>query len=128
MEKVFATKGENRRLRTFFSNLWKRGMEDAGEANKTTEKATMNWKQYERHKTRKHRGRHVGGAGKEDYRRGDVKGEVKHMKRRMTKPEVGRAARKGITEIDTLGGYTQPAKEYARRRGMKLFHRGRRVV
>ena len=88
----------------------------------------MSWRRYERRKARQHRARHVGGTGKEDYRRGYVKGEVKHMKRRMTKPEVRRAWKKGITEIDTLSGYTEPAKEYARRRKMKLFHRAMRVV
>jgi len=126
MEKIFATKGENRRLRALFSNLWNCGVEDIVEANKTEKK--MNWKQYERYKARKHRGRHVGGPGREDYRRGSVKGEVKHMKRSMTKPEVIRAAKKGITEISALGGYTEPAKEYARRHEMRLFYRGRRVV
>lgn len=88
----------------------------------------MNWRKYERHKARKHRGQHVGGPGREDYRRGNVKGEVKHWKRRMTGPEVRKTARKGIGEISNKGGFTEPAKEYARRRGMKLFHRGRRVV
>jgi len=88
----------------------------------------MKWKRYERYKARKHRGRHVGGPRREDYRRGAVQGEVKHIKRRMTKPEVTRAVRKGITEIDTLGGYTEPAKEYARKYEIKLFHRGRRVI
>ena len=88
----------------------------------------MNWKQYEAYKARKHRAKHVGGPGREDYRRGSDKGEVKHMKRRMTKPEVIRAKRKGAKEIDALGGYTEPAEIYARRHKMKLFHRGRRVV
>jgi len=103
-------------------------MEDIGEAEKKTEKTIMSWQAYERRKARKHRGRHVGGPRREDYRRGDVKGEVKHMKRRMTKPEVMRVRRKGIKEIVTLGGYTKPAKGYARRHKMKLFHRGKRVV
>jgi len=52
------------------------------------------------------------------------------MKRPMTKPEIRRAVRKGITEIDTLGGYTKPAIEYALRNcpNLRLFHRGRLVV
>ena len=103
-------------------------MEDAGEANKTEVKTMTSWQEYERRKARKHRGRHVGGPGREDYRRGNVKGEVKHWKRRMSKPEVRKVARKGIKEISNLGGFTEPAKEYARRHKMKLFHRGRRVT
>jgi len=128
MEKVFAKKGEDRRLRALFSNLWECGMEDTDEAEETTEKTTMSWRGYERRKAREHRGQHVGGPKKEDYLRGNVKGEVKHMKRRMTKPEVMRARRKGVKEIEAVGGYTEPAKKYARKREMKLFHRGRRVV
>lgn len=130
MEKVFAKKGEDRRLGAFFSNLRKCRMEDTGEAKKTTEKTTMSWQEYERRKARKHRARHIGGPGREDYLRGDVKGEIKHMKRRMTKREVMRAVRKGITEIDTLGGYTKPAIEYILRYrpDVRLFHRGRHVV
>jgi hypothetical protein len=97
-------------------------------AKTETEKATMSWRDYERRKARKHRGRHVGGPGKEDYNRGGTKGEVKHMQRRMTKPEVIRARRKDIIEIDALSGFTEPAKKYARKRKMKLFQRGRQVV
>lgn len=89
---------------------------------------TTSWRRYERRKAREHRGKHVGGAGKEDYRRGNVKGEIKHTKRPMTKPQVMRTRRKGISEIEALGGFTEPAKKYARRREMKLFYRGRRVV
>jgi len=86
------------------------------------------WQEYERLKARKHRGKHIGGPGKEDYRRGSVKGEVKHWKRPVTKPEVKRIAAKGTKEITNLGGFTQPAKDYARRRGIKLFKKGRQVA
>jgi hypothetical protein len=90
-------------------------------------KEVTSWQEYERLKAQKHRGKHVGGPGKEDYRRGSVKGDVKHWKRPMTKPEVRKIAAKGIKEITNLGGFTGPAKDYARRRKMKLFQRGRRV-
>lgn len=103
-------------------------MEDADNA-KTTEKAEMSWQKYERRKAREHRGLHAGGPGKEDYRRGKVKGEVKHRKRRMTKPEVMKAVRSGIREICSFGGFTKPAREYVSRYRprVKLFHRKRRV-
>jgi len=86
------------------------------------------WQEYERLKARKHRGQHIGGPGKEDYRRGSVKGEVKHWKRPVTKPEVKKIAAKGTKEITNLCGFTKPAKEYARRRKIKLFQRGRRII
>ena len=86
------------------------------------------WQKYERTKAKKHRGKHIGGPGKEDYRRGSVKGEVKHWKRPVTKPEVRRIATKGMKEITNLSGFTKPAIDYARRRKIKLFQRGRRVI
>jgi len=128
VEKISTTKSENWRLRAFLSDLWKRRMASKHEANKAEK--TMSWRRYERRKAREHRGQHVGGAGREDYRRGKVKGEVKHMKRPMSKPEVMKACGKGIREIESLKGYTKPAIEYAIRYcpNLKLFHRGRRVA
>jgi len=70
----------------------------------------------------------VGGPGKEDYRRGNTKGEVKHRQSPVTRPEAIKIRRKGITEIDSMSGFTEPAKNYAESRGMKLFQRGRRIV
>lgn len=89
----------------------------------------MSWKRYERHKARKHRGRHVGGPGRPDYVRGSVKGEVKHRKRPLTKGEVMRLTKKGVKEIDSLSGYTRSAVDYARRYkpNVKLFKKGRLV-
>jgi len=98
-----------------------------GKADKAT-KTMTGWKEYERSKAREHRGKHVGGAGKPDYTRGKTRGEVKHRKSPLTKPEVQKAARRGITEIENLGGYTKPALEYAQRNDIKLFHRGRLVA
>jgi hypothetical protein len=88
----------------------------------------MSWKRYERSKARDHRGKHVGGPGKPDYVRGRIRGEIKHRKAPLTKTEVVRLARKGIREIESLGGFTGTAQEYADkyRPEMKLFKRGRR--
>ena len=90
----------------------------------------MNWRQYERYKAKKHKGRHVGGPGKPDYIRGNKKGEVKHRKKPVTKPEVMKLAKKGITEIESLSGFTKPAIQYALRYRpkLKLLHRGRRIT
>jgi hypothetical protein len=88
----------------------------------------MSWKRYERLKAKEHRGKHVGGPGKADYVRGRIKGEIKHRAALLTKTEVMRLARKGIREIESLGGFTGTAKEYVDkyRPYMKLFKRGRR--
>jgi hypothetical protein len=88
----------------------------------------LSWQRYEREKARKHNGRRVGGPGNEDYSRGKTKGEVKHRQTPVTRPEAIKIRRKGVTEIDSLGGFTEPAKKYAESRGIKLFQRGRRIV
>lgn len=87
------------------------------------------WKRYEKQKARSHGAKHVGGSGKPDYVRGKKKGEVKHRKRPLTKPEVMSIAEKGIDEIESLSGYTAPAKKYAckYRPNLKLYKKGRRV-
>ena len=87
----------------------------------------LSWQKYERRCSGKHRGRHIGGPGKEDYKRGCVKGEVKHLNRPVTKTETMKARQKGVSEICALNGFTEPAKIYAKKRGMKLFNRGRQV-
>lgn len=89
------------------------------------------WKKYEKRKARQHRGTHVGGPGKPDYKRGPTKGEVKHWKSRLTKPQVKKLVAKGIREITNKGGFTGPAKEFIKKRWkgkVKLYHRNRRVA
>ena len=90
----------------------------------------MSWERYERETAQKHRGRHLGGPENPDYIRGDVVGEVKHMKRPMTKSEVIKIHKKGAREIHSLSGFTESAIKHVLRYNMnlKLFHRGRRVV
>jgi hypothetical protein len=97
---------------------------------KKTETKTVSWKRYEKETSRKHRGHHIGGPGNPDYLRGDAVGEVKHMQRPVTKPEIIRLHRKGVTEIHSLRGFTEPAMKHVQRYDMKvkLFHHGRRVV
>ena len=85
---------------------------------------------HEKSIARKHNAKHVGGPGKEDYRRGNVLGEVKATKAKMTKPTLMRNVKeKGITEFDVKSGYTKPALEYCARYrpDVKLFQNGKRV-
>lgn len=94
------------------------------------EKKVMNWKRYERLNARRHRGRHVGGPGRPDYVRGNTRGEVKDLNRPMTKTEIIEARKKGVTEICSKKGFTEPAMSHVSRykMKMKLFHRRRRVL
>ena len=86
------------------------------------------WELYEKSKANAHRGRHVGGSGKPDYVRGEVEGEVKCHQRPLTKTQVKKIAQKGVAEIESKSGFTQPAIDYVKRYrpNMKLFHRGKR--
>ena len=84
---------------------------------------------YEKQKAKAHGGKHVGGPGKEDYRRGKTKGEVKARKTPVTKPELQRIFGKGISEVESKSGYTKPAKEYKKRyhSDKKLLKKGKEV-
>jgi len=84
---------------------------------------------YEKVKARAHRGIHVGGPGKHDYQRGDVKGEVKCQKTPITQPVLMQICQKGIREVDSKSGFTQPAIDYRDRYcpGMKLMKRSRTI-
>jgi len=84
---------------------------------------------YEKSKAKAHGAKHVGGPGKHDYQRGSVKGEVKCRKSPVTKPELQKYAKKGISEIESKSGFTKPALDYRNkyRQDMKLFHQGKRL-
>lgn len=85
---------------------------------------------YERRKAREHGGRHIGGPGAPDYQRGDTFGEVKSRASKVTKPELQRLIQnKGITEIDSKAGFTQPAIEYRNRwqSDVRLIRRKRNI-
>ncbi|MFA6364537.1 hypothetical protein [Methanoregula sp.] len=85
---------------------------------------------YEQRKAGEHRARHVGGPGMHDYERGDVLGEVKARQTPVTKPELQRLiTQKGICEVDSKAGFTQPAIEYRDRYQpcVKLISRGKKI-
>ena len=82
---------------------------------------------YERQKAREHRGKHLGGPGSPDYVRGNKVGEVKDRKSPVTGPELKGLADRGVREIDSKGGFTDPAVKAARARGIRLFSRRRKV-
>lgn len=85
---------------------------------------------YEKKAAQKHHSTHVGGPGKEDYRRGVIKGEVKATAAKLTKPAIQKIIReKGVTEFVPENGFTKPAIEYCNRYrpDVKLIH-GCKVV
>ena len=85
---------------------------------------------YEKEKAEAHRGKHIGGPGKEDYRRGEVEGEVKNRKTPVTKPELQEMFRKGRSEVESKSGYTEPAVKYKERYhpDKKLFKKGKKIA
>ena len=92
-------------------------------------KRSKNWKRYEKQVAKRRNAKHVGGPGKPDYVRGRTKGEVKDWSRPLSKDVVKELARKGITEIVSKSGFTEPAVKYVKRYRpyIRLFHGTRRV-
>jgi len=84
-------------------------------------------KVYEKRKAREHGGKPLGGPGRSDYVRGKVKGEVKNWKVPVHSGVIKDAKKKGVGEIDSKSGFTEPAKELAKKVGMKLISRGKEV-
>ncbi len=85
---------------------------------------------YEKRKAREHRGRHIGGPGAPDYKRGDILGEVKCRGSKVTLPELQRLIReKGISEVDSKAGFTQLAIDYrnSHRPKVRLIKRRRTI-
>lgn len=81
---------------------------------------------YEKVKARQ-RGYPQGGPGSPDYVKGGRKGEVKRWARPVDRTTLIKLARKGINEVVSKKGFTEPAKEYAKDRNIRLIH-GKRVV
>ena len=74
--------------------------------------------QSEKVQARKRRGKHLGGPGKPDYQRGPTKGEVKNWQNPVHSGVIKEAAKKGVKEIVSPSGFTQPAIEEAKKAGI----------
>lgn len=85
-------------------------------------------KGFEKRQAKKHRGKHLGGPGQPDYKRGKIKGEVKRWNKPVHKGVVEDAIRKKVKEIDSLSGFTEPAIELAKKKGIKLIKRGKVIT
>ena len=80
----------------------------------------------EKIKSKSHGGKHIGGPGKPDYSRGKVKGEVKNTTRPVDSEIIKKLSKRGIKEVDSKSGFTKPAIEEGKRKGMKLITRGKK--
>lgn len=65
-------------------------------------------------------GRHIGGPGEPDYKRGSTDGEVKDWAIRMGKSDVMAEAQKGRDEIVSRKGFTDEAISYRNRYQPKI--------
>ncbi|GAH45917.1 unnamed protein product [marine sediment metagenome] len=83
--------------------------------------------QYEKTQAKKHGGKHLGGPGKPDYKRGKIKGEVKNWKRPVDSGVIREASKKKVKEVISKSGFTKPAENLAKKKGIKLIKRGRKV-
>ena len=85
---------------------------------------------YEKKVAKRQKARHVGGPGKEDYKKGKIRGEVKDRKTPITKPELQRLIHKGRNQFNSKSGYTHQAIDYRDhyRPKIKLFQKGKEII
>ncbi len=83
---------------------------------------------YEKLQAEAHGATHVGGPGKPDYTRGNVKGEVKSWAAPVNSAVIKKAAQKGVSEVVSRSGFTKPAIQEAKARGTKLLQGSKVVV
>lgn len=83
---------------------------------------------YEKEQARKHRGKAKGGPGQPDYTRGSVKAEVKNWQKPVHSGVIKQAKQKGVKEVVSASGFSQPAIEEAKKAGITLISRGKRLT
>ena len=83
-------------------------------------KAQKRGLEYEKTRTRKLGAKHIGGPGKEDARKGKRKYEIKKWKNPVHEGVIKNAIKKGIKTIIAPGGFTEPAREFAKKKSIKL--------
>ena len=84
---------------------------------------------YEKRKANDRGGRHIGGSGQPDYKRGKKEGEVKNWTRPMSKYDVRKESLKGRNEITSKSGFTQGAINYIKRyrKNVTLYHGNKKI-
>ena len=77
---------------------------------------------YEKKKAKAHGAKRIGGPGKPDaIEKGGGKLEMKNWSKPVPRPEVVKASRKGVKKFIAKNGFTKPALEYGKDRGMSLY-------
>ena len=77
---------------------------------------------YEKAKAKAHGAKRVGGPSNPDaVTRGGGKIEMKDWSNPVPKPVVVKAKQKGVSKFIAKSGFTGPAIEYGKKRGMKLY-------
>ena len=86
------------------------------------------WYQYEVNKAKQRQMKHVGGPSNPDARRGRKKEEYKDWSRPVYKGIVVKARRRGVKNVISKKGFTKPAMDYAKSKGMRLYKGKKRVA
>lgn len=87
---------------------------------RSTRSAKPSWQTTEKRACAVRKRKHLGGSGRADCAGGI---EVKDWSRRVDSGTIKREHAKGRREIVAPGGFTEPARREARKRGIKLSHR-----
>lgn len=91
-------------------------------------KSQQRAQRYEKAQARKHKGKPEGGPGQPDYVRGSVKAEVKNWRRPVHSGVIRKAKQDGIKEVVSSSGFTEQALEEAKKAGITLISRGKRLT
>ena len=91
-------------------------------------KSRSAWYKYEERTAKRRRVKHEGGPGEPDAQKGRKKEEYKDWNRPVYKSVLVKLHRKGIKNVVAKKGFTKPAKEYARIKGMRLYKGKKRIV
>lgn len=83
-------------------------------------KAQKRGLRYEKYKAKKMRAKHVGGPKPYDAKKGRQKIEIKKWKRPVHKGVIKKAVRRGVKTVVSPSGFTKPAKEYAKKKNIRL--------
>lgn len=75
---------------------------------------------YEKRQATKTNSKHVGGPGKPDLKRGDKTTEVKNWANPVHSGVVKKAAKNKVNQIISKNGFTKPAEDLAKKKGITL--------
>lgn len=75
---------------------------------------------YEKRQATKTKSKHIGGPGKPDLVKGKEKTEVKNWSKPVDSGVIKKAAQKKIKTVIAKSGFTKPAEELAKKKGIKL--------